>query len=621
MRIKLIEEAALQIKFLQQTRDASIVLTDNNTDIFSGNWYDVTANLRDGALTIAVDGKRKLEKNLDPVSPIQLHLSKETMPLYIDDVEIRDEKGEVLFKDNFGSNIFNIPGLFLCFLAGIAAAFLLYFIESLIWPPLLRKQTPRKLREGFFIGWLALPVFGLVFGVYLKQATPLMWIGMVLLSRFTLMGKQNFVEDIKSRHVAKLLSVLGRGFALFLIALFLVWLFKRYELIVLTDNDGALFVILGLVICLVYFFLVVLKNRKQMKLSGVMLIFLFLCLMTAFEFALRYSPLNQRLTPMRTGENFRPDNALFFVPRDFFVAADGQGQGEPFILTGLNFRSGIPEKPKPEGRFRIMVMGGSNVWGDGIDNPKDVFSARLEKILKERHPDRDIEVINAGMKGYILFQLKLMLELYALDYQPDLIILYANRNDSSTQHGPYTLRELWESRKNLPSLDGVTETSRSTRPSLGRRLRAILRQSRLYNGLAHLIVGARQEQLANVTRKLKITKEVNPLEDYEKTLGEFVDLCRAKDIPLVLADEYMYWTLAPAPADRALLIKEIMSKTAGELKVPYLPVHAILTERYPDGSMMLKTDIVHLNKKGHLAVAELLADFLESNNLIEPGDD
>jgi|GEM_PF-490995 len=91
---------------------------------------------------------------------------------------------------------------------------------------------------------------------------------------------------------------------------------------------------------------------------------------------------------------------------------------------------------KPEGIFRILVLGDSFTWGYGVEQGKN-FTDRLEELLSA-----SVEVINAGVSGYGTDQELLLLEREGMKYEPDLILVAFASNDfmldnQSGHHGYY----------------------------------------------------------------------------------------------------------------------------------------------------------------------------------------
>ncbi len=84
---------------------------------------------------------------------------------------------------------------------------------------------------------------------------------------------------------------------------------------------------------------------------------------------------------------------------------------------------------KPPGVFRIAAIGDSFTLGEGV-HVEDAWPQALERVLSERFPDANIEVINAGVSAYDTRQ---ELEHYRRNiraYQPDMVILAMVWNDA-----------------------------------------------------------------------------------------------------------------------------------------------------------------------------------------------
>jgi len=104
---------------------------------------------------------------------------------------------------------------------------------------------------------------------------------------------------------------------------------------------------------------------------------------------------------------------------DLYKEIDGKryilsSHGDPYLLE------------KQPDTIRIVALGGSttqNIIG-GPDYPRS-----LQKMLKERHPDKNIEVINLGMSAYATPHSLILLELDVLSWSPDFVILSHNAND------------------------------------------------------------------------------------------------------------------------------------------------------------------------------------------------
>ena len=91
--------------------------------------------------------------------------------------------------------------------------------------------------------------------------------------------------------------------------------------------------------------------------------------------------------------------------------------------------------------YRVIILGGSTVEGDGAEDISSNLASHLKKRLSKRISN--IEVINAGVGGYRSRQqlLYYITELYL--YNPDLVIFYDGWNDLQfARETTYNMSEL-----------------------------------------------------------------------------------------------------------------------------------------------------------------------------------
>jgi lysophospholipase L1-like esterase len=94
--------------------------------------------------------------------------------------------------------------------------------------------------------------------------------------------------------------------------------------------------------------------------------------------------------------------------------------------------------PKPDGTYRIIVLGDSITEGPGV-GLEDTFAKLLERSLRAAYPARPVEVINAGTGDYSTEQERIWLQERGLKYEPDLVILDIYLNDARTFTRPPAL--------------------------------------------------------------------------------------------------------------------------------------------------------------------------------------
>jgi tetratricopeptide (TPR) repeat protein len=130
---------------------------------------------------------------------------------------------------------------------------------------------------------------------------------------------------------------------------------------------------------------------------------------------------------------------------------------------------------KPQGTFRIFVLGESAAMGD--PDPAYAFSRYLDVMLRERYPSMKFEVVNTGsvaINSHVLLPIAKGLA----EQRPDVFIIYSGNNEVVGPYGPGTA--LTSSGMSLP----VIRTSifvRSTR--IGQFLTKVGTQKKEWRGM------------------------------------------------------------------------------------------------------------------------------------------
>ncbi|HKO88840.1 MAG TPA: GDSL-type esterase/lipase family protein [Burkholderiales bacterium] len=97
--------------------------------------------------------------------------------------------------------------------------------------------------------------------------------------------------------------------------------------------------------------------------------------------------------------------------------------------NSLGLRSAEISPVRRKGDLRIAVVGASTVMGAYAASNDDTFAAILQRELRALYPERQIDVINAGIAGYTLLDQALMLKHRVAALQPDFVIVYPGFND------------------------------------------------------------------------------------------------------------------------------------------------------------------------------------------------
>ena len=93
----------------------------------------------------------------------------------------------------------------------------------------------------------------------------------------------------------------------------------------------------------------------------------------------------------------------------------------PFTTNSRGLRDKEYSLEKPEGTFRVAVVGGSFTMGAGVEI-EETFHSRIEERLNEEPGELNYEFINFGVAGYTLENKLSVLEHKVPEYDPDLVL-------------------------------------------------------------------------------------------------------------------------------------------------------------------------------------------------------
>ncbi len=131
---------------------------------------------------------------------------------------------------------------------------------------------------------------------------------------------------------------------------------------------------------------------------------------------------------LRGLHRFRPDLPWLFELRP---GAEGRISEMGAALYRINpdgIRDSVYARPKPDGVFRVVVMGDSVSFGYGVEEA-EAYPQVFEGLLSELAPNAQIEVVNLGVGGYNAYNEAKLLEGVGLSYEPDLVLVQFCIND------------------------------------------------------------------------------------------------------------------------------------------------------------------------------------------------
>ncbi|MDP8224590.1 MAG: GDSL-type esterase/lipase family protein [Candidatus Lernaella stagnicola] len=264
---------------------------------------------------------------------------------------------------------------------------------------------------------------------------------------------------------------------------------------------------------------------------------------------------------------------------------------------------------KPRGEIRILSIGESGTFGEGVERD-ETYTQRLEAKLRAAYPKQPFEAINAGLPSYTSFQGMTYLRREGLRFSPDLVLVYFSGNDflpsyfvddtaqaagQPTRYGRgFSDREVYQRRFLIP---GWTT----------------LRRSGLVRILAPPLLGAerRLRQTGRVDPHTKLPVRV-PDADRRFTLTQIVRLSRGAGAKvLLLLPPYGNWL------ERDPILLEI----GRTLDVPVLDLKQVRLD-YDDahfGEDEMSTfflDPMHPSVLGHKVCAEAIFAFIVERHLL-----
>jgi lysophospholipase L1-like esterase len=121
------------------------------------------------------------------------------------------------------------------------------------------------------------------------------------------------------------------------------------------------------------------------------------------------------------------------IPNLSAVNHDMQYYLYPDKSNSLGFRGPDPAPPDGSSSPRIIVLGDSVVSGIWVEDPNQIFTSILQKLLRATLPSA--EVVNFGVPGYNTKQEIALLKDRGLALHPDMVILAYCLNDSTEDNG------------------------------------------------------------------------------------------------------------------------------------------------------------------------------------------
>lgn len=293
---------------------------------------------------------------------------------------------------------------------------------------------------------------------------------------------------------------------------------------------------------------------------------------------------------------FKASRTRAFEHRPNFRGKDIRGNS--ICLNSLGLRDREYALPKPRGVFRILVLGDSVAFGDGI-RAEETFVKKLETGLNPNAAGKTVEALNAGVRGYNTFQELKLLEEVGLKYGPDLVLVAYVLNDAEPfqkQAGLIDPRHGWL----IKIKDFVRQHS---------YLYAFLRRN--LELARHRVTPG--QFVENYDRQFDPD---NPGWITSKnSLNEMKVLTEKKGIKLLVVVFPRLAGSGAAGTYPAQKIQDQVVATARELGIETLDLLPALRGQDAESLKVTTTDTFHLNPLGHEIVAAFLEKYIRDHHL------
>ncbi len=333
-----------------------------------------------------------------------------------------------------------------------------------------------------------------------------------------------------------------------------------------------------------------------------------ICLVLAFfEGALR-------LYGIRSGDRdvpFQPDARFGWIYQPHYV---GNWHGAEVSINSIGIRERELTREKEEGAFRILCLGDSVTFGYGTEVDKTYVKV-LESILREGHPDRRFETINAGIGGFTTLQELLFLKRIGLGFDPDLVIVGFVLNDvtdmSNVERRIERARKM-EEREKSP---GVNQAAIAL-PNIRHIIYGLVSRTSIFVLFTRFMGDFKKWQEARGVRHHVASQNPTPETErnwrmIETDLGEIADLASREEFEVLLV--ILPFRFQVEEDDPMRIPQDRLIDFCGEIGMPVLDLLPRFRERRGDDLFL---DTNHPTVTGHRLVAESIYEHLVEERLV-----
>ena len=288
--------------------------------------------------------------------------------------------------------------------------------------------------------------------------------------------------------------------------------------------------------------------------------------------------------------------------------------------NSLGYRNDEFSLEKPSGVYRIVALGGSSTYDVRIEDNAATFTAQLEKLLKEKYGYQNVQVINAGVPGYNSWEILVNLEFRVLDLDPDLVIIYEGTNDVHARLvEPSAYRGDDSGRRQAWQVPRVALWEHSALLRILSRTMNITRQVSVDDFVSSptYLSWPYEFRLSGEAEGPTEILKKNPPIYFRRNLENMIAIAKEHDVTIMLST----WAYSPYLNDYASKEysqqgfqenNEVVKEVATGHHVPLFDFAEVMPQ-----DAIYWADGRHVNEAGALTKAELFAEFIHTQGLIE----
>lgn len=262
------------------------------------------------------------------------------------------------------------------------------------------------------------------------------------------------------------------------------------------------------------------------------------------------------------------------------------------------------ERYKPGNTIRILLVGGSTARGMLSTN---TIGGVLEKLLQNTFPRKRIEVVNAGMSGYVVEQLFIFYQLVLSKYEPDIVVGLNGYNDlMSVKLNRYS--GLYFAPQNMQQFKVIQEGKRK-RALMGRLAYVLPGTFRMAGYLKRIFLNQSQYDYTSFDKEK--TEEAST--SYIGIIKDIHDFCKVHNVDYLEFLQPLRWYgkgISQRRGENAGIIQLFDLYTSYEKKLTGLSYGYSLTGLFKGKDGLFKDDC-HVSDIGNELIAYAMLNLVE----------